>query len=759
MAEEEVAAAGTSPAPLDHKRKLEDLEPQAPGQPEPTSDELPDSNAELDEAGEADGDEAEPKRPRLDDKPDVSASENGHQEEEKEDEPAKEVDDQPISGSGRPEEAQPPSEEATEEESVEKPSADGQQLSSKNVDGAEESSKEETQEPSSEDHQQQGDDSSKEQQQLNSDNETISRRMEVPNNKVGVLIGKAGDTIRYLQYNSGAKIQITRDVDADPYSTTRPVEIIGTLDNINKAEKLISAVIAEADAGGSPSLVARGLANSQAASATEQIQIQVPNEKVGLIIGRGGETIKGLQTRSGARIQLIPQHLPDGDESKERTVRVTGDKRQIEIAREMIKDVMNQTVRPSSLSSGFNQQGYRPRGPPGPQWGPRGSHMAHPTSYDYQQRGPYQSHNPHYPPSYGGYSQQMGPRSGYSSGWEQRPPPSMQGHGGGYDYYSGQKGHLSDTTPGSAPHSASIPLHAPGPSPNAAMGPPQSQANYNYGQPHGPDYGQPAPYSQSAHPQQSYGHGYDDHAPTQHPYGSSQQVYPHGGAPTGYGQQQQYGKPSYGVPSQGPPPQSYGPPRPSQPGEVPYQGSAQAQSYGQSVPPQQPYPCASSGQTQQAYPSYGSAPAADGYSQPQPASGSGYPQQGGQPVASYGQPGSQQSAAYTQVAPTAGYGQYPTSQQGYPEQSAPNSAGYGYQGHQDPGYGTAAPASAYGAPTTAQAGYAAQPAQTQQSYDQTVQQSGAYGVQPSTSVGYGKTVSPQPGYAQYDSSQMYAAPH
>ena len=36
------------------------------------------------------------------------------------------------------------------------------------------------------------------------------------------------------------------DMDADPYATTRPMEIIGTLDNINKAEKLISSIIAEA---------------------------------------------------------------------------------------------------------------------------------------------------------------------------------------------------------------------------------------------------------------------------------------------------------------------------------------------------------------------------------------------------------------------------------------------------------------------------------------------------------------------------------
>uniref|UniRef100_A0A2N9GDM7 K Homology domain-containing protein n=1 Tax=Fagus sylvatica TaxID=28930 RepID=A0A2N9GDM7_FAGSY len=92
------------------------------------------------------------------------------------------------------------------------------------------------------------------------------------------------------------------DMDADPYAATRPVEIIGTLDNINKAEKLISSVIAEvsflflsqcAFIWGSPSLIARGLTTAQAAAASEQIQIQVPNEKVGLIIGRGGETIKG----------------------------------------------------------------------------------------------------------------------------------------------------------------------------------------------------------------------------------------------------------------------------------------------------------------------------------------------------------------------------------------------------------------------------------------------------------------------------------
>lgn len=63
--------------------------------------------------------------------------------------------------------------------------------------------------------------------------------------QVGVLIGKGGDTVRFLQYNSGAKIQIVRDADADMACLMRPVELIGSLESISKAEKLIRDVITE----------------------------------------------------------------------------------------------------------------------------------------------------------------------------------------------------------------------------------------------------------------------------------------------------------------------------------------------------------------------------------------------------------------------------------------------------------------------------------------------------------------------------------
>ncbi|VYS62162.1 unnamed protein product [Arabidopsis thaliana] len=551
--------------------------------------------------------------------------------------------------------------------------------------------------------------------------QSTTRRIDVPSSKVGVLIGKGGETIRYLQFNSGAKIQILRDSEADPSSALRPVEIIGSVACIESAEKLISAVIAEAEAGGSPALVARGHPSTHAIGIPEQIEIKVPNDKVGLIIGRGGETIKNMQTRSGARIQLIPQHA-EGDGLKERTVRISGDKMQIDIATDMIKDVMNQNARPSSYSGGYNQPAYRPQGPGGPpQWGSRGPHAPHP--YDYHPRGPYSSQGSYYnSPGFGGYPpQHMPPRGGYGTDWDQRPPYS-----GPYNYYGRQGAQSAGPVP---------PPSGPVPSP-AFGGPPLSQVSYGYGQSHGPEYGHAAPYSQTGY-QQTYGQTYeqpkyDSNPPMQPPYGGSYP--PAGGGQSGYYQMQQPGVRPYGM-QQGPVQQGYGPPQPAaaaSSGDVPYQGATPAApSYGSTnmAPQQQQYGYTSSGGPvqQQTYSSYSSAPPSDAYNNgtQTPATGPAYQQQSVQPASStYDQTGAQQAAVAGyggQVAPTGGY-KYPTSQPAYGSQAA---------------YSQAAPT---------QTGYEQQPAT----------QAAVYATAPGTAPV--KTQSPQSAYAQYDASQVYATP-
>ncbi|VVB08685.1 unnamed protein product [Arabis nemorensis] len=136
---------------------------------------------------------------------------------------------------------------------------------------------------------------------------STTRRIYVPNSKVGVLIAKGGETIRYLQINSGAKIQILRDSETDPNSALRPVEIIETNTHIENAENRINAVIVELQLTGWSDYWPRWGHNQEHA------------DKVG-------------------------SAHSEGDRLKERTVRISGDKRQIDIATKMIKDIMYHSI-------------------------------------------------------------------------------------------------------------------------------------------------------------------------------------------------------------------------------------------------------------------------------------------------------------------------------------------------------------------------------------------------------------------------------
>ncbi|CAD6230090.1 unnamed protein product [Miscanthus lutarioriparius] len=205
--------------------------------------------------------------------------------------------------------------------------------------------------------------------QAGSDEKPLEAAAEAHSRKVmQKLLHRRFLTIRNLQRSSGAEMQITNFADVDSNALTLSVELVGKLGSVDKAEQLIKSVIAEAEAGGSLALIARGFGSGQPGS--EQFEMTVPNNKVRLIIGKGGETIKGMQIKSGARIQLIPQHPLEGVTLTERIVRVTGNKKQIEVTKDLIKQAMNQTFsKHTNQSGGYGPQGYRPQGHgAGSQW-------------------------------------------------------------------------------------------------------------------------------------------------------------------------------------------------------------------------------------------------------------------------------------------------------------------------------------------------------------------------------------------------------
>ena len=111
-----------------------------------------------------------------------------------------------------------------------------------------------------------------------------------PSPQVGRIIGKAGVTIRELEGRTGVRVQ----VDHKAESELKPVHLIGNASGVEVCKGLVNDVL-NSETGSLPS---GGVESTR--------QVQCPPGIVGRIIGRGGETIRSLQSGSGAHI-LVDQ--------------------------------------------------------------------------------------------------------------------------------------------------------------------------------------------------------------------------------------------------------------------------------------------------------------------------------------------------------------------------------------------------------------------------------------------------------------------
>lgn len=121
---------------------------------------------------------------------------------------------------------------------------------------------------------------------------------------VGAVIGRGGSTIKSIQAESGAKLDIEKDSGV--------VKVSGSADQIAAAK----ALIAEAVDGPKP-------------EATATIQV---GDKGGTVIGRGGENIRKVQEQSGARVDM---------EKGSGEVKISGSKAQVAKAQELIADLLD----------------------------------------------------------------------------------------------------------------------------------------------------------------------------------------------------------------------------------------------------------------------------------------------------------------------------------------------------------------------------------------------------------------------------------
>ncbi|XP_073078895.1 far upstream element-binding protein 3 isoform X4 [Manis javanica] len=157
----------------------------------------------------------------------------------------------------------------------------------------------------------------------------ITEEFKVPDKMVGFIIGRGGEQISRIQAESGCKIQIASESSGIP---ERPCVLTGTPESIEQAKRLLGQIVDRCRNG-------PGFHNDTDGNSTVQ-EILIPASKVGLVIGKGGETIKQLQERTGVKMVMIQDGpLPTG---ADKPLRITGDPFKVQQAREMVLEIIRE---------------------------------------------------------------------------------------------------------------------------------------------------------------------------------------------------------------------------------------------------------------------------------------------------------------------------------------------------------------------------------------------------------------------------------
>ncbi|KAK4210553.1 hypothetical protein QBC37DRAFT_292225 [Rhypophila decipiens] len=212
------------------------------------------------------------------------------------------------------------------------------------------------------------------------DTETI----EIEASLVGLIIGRQGENLRRVEAESRCRVQFVAATNpSDPY---RACKISGPRAQREEAKQMINSIIRDSGMRGqSGDKGHRGESTRgppplapTPKEGEDSTQIMVPDRTVGLIIGRGGETIRDLQERSGCHINIVGENKSvDGL----RPVNLIGTEAAARHAKELIYEIVDSDSRNSANQTNSrpprpDHGGGGPGGPGGPggHGGPGGGH-------------------------------------------------------------------------------------------------------------------------------------------------------------------------------------------------------------------------------------------------------------------------------------------------------------------------------------------------------------------------------------------------
>lgn len=176
----------------------------------------------------------------------------------------------------------------------------------------------------------------------------------IPGSKVGLIIGKGGETIKQLQERTGAKMVVIQD--GPTQEMEKPLRISGDPQKVEHAKQLVYELIEDKGNQGQQQQNQGGQrgnggynrnnqqdhANNYGNGGGDQIEVFVPKVAVGVVIGKGGDMIKKIQAETGCRLQFL-QTKTEGP--GDRRCILQGTKQQVDDGRRMIEDLIDSVMR------------------------------------------------------------------------------------------------------------------------------------------------------------------------------------------------------------------------------------------------------------------------------------------------------------------------------------------------------------------------------------------------------------------------------
>jgi len=174
--------------------------------------------------------------------------------------------------------------------------------------------------------------------------------MLIPQNKVGLIIGKGGETIKDLQVQSGCRMNMVQD-GMYQNAPEKPLRMSGDTAAIQKARELVSGLLQQDFGGRGNNNNSNFRPNNGPFECTKNLA--VPKEYVGVVIGRSGDTIRRLQEETGCKVQF---NTVDQGQPGDRWLIMQGTQEACEKAESNVKDMLGKVMQKDAKFGGPNTQ-------------------------------------------------------------------------------------------------------------------------------------------------------------------------------------------------------------------------------------------------------------------------------------------------------------------------------------------------------------------------------------------------------------------